>query len=459
MKTRSKKPWLIIGAVVLAGILALVVFMFLQGEPVAAIQVKREDAIATLTVTGEVQGDTTVAFSPPVSARINAIHVDEGDAIHPGQLLVQLDTDQVEAQVREAQARAAQAQASLANVRQGTRPETIRLWEERYREAGQRITQAQSSLTAAQSRAQEAASSARRMEALYRDHVATAQEYERAQTEAEVTRRETERLRTEVAATRTQRAQIAAQLSEARQGPTNPEIREAAAARQAAEANVRAAREQLEDYRIYSSTAGIVTERLQDPGELAVPGQPILRAVNPATLEILCSVEENDLPKIRVGDTAYTILDALPDRALESRVKRIGSRVNPQSGTVDVRVVLTSQAYGKLSGVTLMPGMTADVNVVTERLHDAVVLPATAVRSIGGQWMVYVFEGNRILRKPIRAERISVENFRVISGLQPGDWVAATAGDNLLKKRRVRPVPPESLPTPAKPPSGGMAAP
>jgi hypothetical protein len=83
-------------------------------------------------------------------------------------------------------------------------------------------------------------------------------------------------------------------------------------------------------------------------------------------------------------------------------------------------------------------------------------LPATAVHTEGNQRLVYVFEQNRLKKRPIQAERISVENFRVISGLQPGDWVAATASDKLLEKRNVKPVPAETLPTQPTPPSGGM---
>jgi HlyD family secretion protein len=454
-----KKRWLLIGGIVLAGLVILGVFlMATQPEPVPAVQLKRENVVATLTVTGEVRADTSVGFSPPVSAQITTVNVDEGDLITPGQLLATLETEQVRHQIAQAEEQAVQAQEQYRDVAQGTRPEQIRLAEERYREAEHRISQSQAALSAARSRAANEVRNAQRMRSLFQDGYASEQEYLNAQTQADASRQEVSRLEADLSAVRRLRAAAAAQLEEARTGPTAPEVEQAAAAARAARSNVSHVQARLKDYRIYSTIRGLIVERLRDPGDLATPGQPILRAVKPETLEIVAALEEADIPKVHADDRAYVILDALPETALDAYVRRVGSQVNPQNGTVDLRVVLRSEAWNQLQGVRLMPGMTADVNIVTGRLQDVVVLPATAVRNEGGRLVVYAFRDHRVARVLIRAERISVENFRVISGLQPGDWVAAVASEKLLDKRRVRPVPEESLPKPARPP-GGMSAP
>lgn len=450
-----KKRWWIF-ALLVAIVLVAVWAVGGSKEPVPAIQLKPENVTATLTVTGEVKGDITVALSPPVSAKITHMLVDEGDIIYPGEVLAELETAPVLAQLSQAEALAAQAQASYVHILQGTRPEEIQLWEERHNEAAQRITQAQAALASAQLKAQDAARNAQRYESLRRDEMVSAQEYESAQTQADMALQDVDRLSADLAASRRQFAQAAAQLSEARKGPTSPEIQATAEAAKAARANVQTIREQLQDYRIMSPMHGVITERLQDPGELARPGQAVLRAVNPSTLEVVCDVEENDLEKVHAGQQAYVVLDALPDSALEARIKRVGSQVNPDNGTVEARVVLEPSAWNKLKGLRLMPGMTADVNVITGHLNDVMVLPATAVHTEGDKRVVYVFDQNRLRKRTIQAERVSVENFRVISGLQPGDWVAVTANDKLLEKKNVKPVPAESLPTQPTPPSGGM---
>lgn len=452
-----KKRWWIIGSIIVVGLL-IALAVSSQKEPVPAVQLQREDVVATLTVTGEVRADSAVNFSPPVTARITSITVDEGDVIKPGQLLVQLDTEQTREQLQQAEAQARQAQAAYANVRQGTRPEQIRLWEERYRESQLRIQQAQVTLQEAQARQTDAVNNAQRFENLFKQELVSDQEYDSAVLQAKIARRETDRLRTELSASRRQRDQIAAQLEEARRGPTHPELAQAAAAAQAAQANTQAIREHLADYQILSGMNGIVTERVQDPGDLAQPGQAVLKAANPATLQVVCQVEENDLAKLRVGDQAYVVLDALPETALEAKILRIGSQVNPTNGTVETRVVLSNGAFGKLKGIPLLPGMTADVNVITDHLKQALVLPATAIRTEGSQLVVYKFDQNRLVKQPIQAQRISMENYRILGGLQPGDWVAATANPKLSDKKNVKPVSQEALPQPPKP-SGGMAAP
>lgn len=334
-----KKRWWIISSILVVGLL-IALAVSSQKESVPAVQLKRENVIATLTVTGEVRADESVSFSPPVTARIVSMTVNEGDLIKPGQLLAQLDMSQVKDQLQQAQAQAQQAQAAYVHVLQGTRPEQIRLWEERYRESSLRVRQAQVALQQAEAREKDAANNARRFAELYKQELVSAQEYDTAVLQAEINKRETARLQTDLAASRRQREQTAAQLQEARRGPTTPERAEAAAATQAAKANAKSIQDRLADYRLISDMNGIVTERPQDPGDLAQPGQPVLKAADPATLQVVCAVEENDLSKLRAGDKAYVVLDAMPETALEAHILRIGSQVNTTNGTVETRVVL-----------------------------------------------------------------------------------------------------------------------
>ncbi len=450
-----KKRWLVIaGALLGTLIIGALVYFRLKGEDVKAIRMQREDVVATLTVTGEVQADTTVSFSPKVNARIDRILVDEGDTVTPGQLLVELSRADVNARLLEAEAREAQSRASLTELQQGTRSEELRLWEERLAESRHRVSQTEASLAAAQARLEEAASNARRFQQLLGEGFATAQEAQQADTNLAVAQREVSRLQADLSASRAQVKQIEAQLSEARTGPRQTEIQAAAAARRAEQAGIQEIRASLQDYMIRSNMNGIVVDRLQDPGELGTPGKAILKVINPATLEIVTSVEENDLAKIRLGDTGFVLLDALPERPLEARVTEIGSEVNPDNGTVEVTVVLQPQAYKKLAGLNLLPGMTADVNVITERLKNVLVLPAAAVRRRGEQWIVYLIRGKKIVEHPVAVRRISMENYQVLDGLEPGDWVASSISPKLLGKKRVNPVPADLKAPKPKPPGG-----
>jgi len=424
-----------------------------QSEPIPAIQLKREDVIATLTVTGEVRADTTVNFTPAVTAEITNITVDEGSLILPGQILVTLNNTQQKAQVQQARDQYRQAQEAYANVQQGTRPEQLLYQEQRYAEAIHRVSQAKAALSAATAQRKNDVANARRFQELRDQDLVSVQEYDNARLQAIVARRTEEQQKLALEAAKRQQSQIAAQLHEAQNGPTRPEMEEAAAVAKSARDNIQAAAAQLDNYKIVSNFRGIVVERLKDPGDLGRPGDAVLKAVNPETLQIVCDVEESDLAKIKVGNTAKIVLDALPDKVLKGKILRIGKQVKPDNGTVESRVVLLPSEWAKVSGTGLIPGMTADVNVITGQLKSALVLPASAVKSRNGQWLVYVFSGQQLRPRTIRGERISMEHFRVTDGLQAGDWVAQVANDKLLEKKNVKPVAAQTTARPEPPPA------
>ncbi|WP_373531533.1 efflux RND transporter periplasmic adaptor subunit [Vampirovibrio sp.] len=434
-----KKSWLIIGCLALA-LLAAVWWLRGQEALVPAIQLHREDVTATLTVTGEVRGDTTVSFSPPVTAKITRILVDEGDRVQKGQLLAQLENRETRAKAQQAQAQVKQARQAYANVAQGTRPEQVLYQEQRYAESTQRVEQAAAALAVAKAQAVDAGKNAQRFQQLFKQELVSTQEYEAAQLQRTVSQKTVEQRQADVVAVKRQQSQVAAQLQEARNGPTRPQLGEAREGVTVAQDNANAVLAQLNDYKMVSSISGVVLERFKDPGDLGRPGDAILKIVNPETLEVVCSVEEKDLAKVRVGDLAYVVLDALPDVGLQGKVRRVGSQVNPDNGTVEARVILLPSAWSKLKTVGFLPGMTADVNVITGHLKQALVIPAAAVKNENGRWFVYLLREKRFVKQFVQGERISIENFRVAQGLKEGDWIAALANEKLLEKRNVKPV-------------------
>lgn len=400
------------------------------------VRLTREDVLASLTVTGEIRARISVAVSSPINARITDIPVDVGDRVQVGDIVAVLDQDEVQARLREAVARLNQSEAALRNVLQGTRPEEIQRLRGQVSETRAGITQSQAELTTAQARLQDAQRRARRAERLFQQEFISRQDLDQAMTEEAAATGEVQRVRGNIQAARSRLAQVQQQLLQAQRGPTEPEISEARAARQAAAAQVQAIRSEVRDRYIRSSTTGVVVERIQDPGEIAIPGQPIVRIANRSTLEGIAFVEESDLPRVSVGDRAFIVLDSRPDRPVEGTVTKIGSEVNPENGTVEVTVMLMEEA----TDVRLLPGMTADINIITAVLPDALVIPATSVERLNGRTVVYLLLGRRLLRQPVEIRRISLDHYEVLQGVKAGDLIASDADPDLLKIRRVKPV-------------------
>lgn len=431
-----KRRWWVIplGLVVVAIAFGLIT-MANRPEDVLAYQVSRQDVVASLTVTGEVRARTTIQVSPPVSAKIAHLFVDDGDVLTKNQRIAELDLQDVPASVSEAESRLAAAQASYQFVRQGTRSEDIARLQARVSETQSGIQQSQAQVGAAQSKLGQTQRDVDRYNKLFHDGLVSAQEFDSVKTQRDLAKQDVDRLNANLTSQRSVLKQASEEYRKGVRGPTAAEVREAEANRNAAANLVKAAKAHLSDRFINSTIDGIVLKREQVAGDLATPGKAIVRIADWKTIEIACLVEEADLPRVRLNQEAYVILDAQPETPWNGTVTRIGSEVNPDNGTVEVIVKLTPNQK-----VRLLPGMTADVNIVTARLKQAVVVPATAVRKDNGQSIVYVFDGRKLKQQPVKATRVSLDYFEIQDGLSPDEWVARFANVQLLEKRNVAPL-------------------
>src|SRR3712207_6430631 len=123
---------------------------------------------------------------------------------------------------------------------------------------------------------------------------------------------------------------------------------------------------------------------------------------NRHSVEMGADLQETDLNRDHVGDDAYILLDAVPEKRLPGKIIRIGSEINPENGTVDVRVVFNTQPL-EAASIRLLPVMTADVNLVTGRLKNKMIGPAVSVEQDNGKFYVYRFRDGEIQRQQVTA--------------------------------------------------------
>jgi cobalt-zinc-cadmium efflux system membrane fusion protein len=130
-----------------------------------------------------------------------------------------------------------------------------------------------------------------------------------------------------------------------------------------------------------------------------------------------------------LGATARVSLAALPEHALEGRVARVGTQVDPVSRTVDVRIDLQNP-----EGL-LRPGMSATARIALGDASDRVVtVPTQAVQRVDEGWAVFVPEaqaGGFEVRVVGRGRDLDGE-VEILSGLKPGEIVVID-GAFLLK--------------------------
>ncbi|MBL8332897.1 MAG: efflux RND transporter periplasmic adaptor subunit [Rubrivivax sp.] len=204
----------------------------------------------------------------------------------------------------------------------------------------------------------------------------------------------------------------------------------ARASLQAAKAAAEIARKSVRDAELRAPLAGLVSQRLAQPGERVPVDARLLEIVDLSRIELEAAVPPEDVVSLRVGQTATVQVDGLP-QAVAARV----ARINPatQSGSRAVMVYLAVDPHP-----ALRHGLFARGQVELER-QRALVLPASAVRTEQARPAVLVAAAGRVLRREVQLGARGQVDFgagteaaqAVVSGLAEGDVVLRGSVGNL----------------------------
>jgi len=137
---------------------------------------------------------------------------------------------------------------------------------------------------------------------------------------------------------------------------------------------------------------------------------------------IVCDVYENDLPTVRVGDTAEIHLTAYPNRVLRGRINNIGPILDPNIRTAKVRIEVDNPGLMRV-------GMFVTAVFHGQSREKRAVVPATAILHLHDREWVYVPVGvARFQRKEVvSGQRLPGNMQALVSGLQPGERVVSNA--------------------------------
>ena len=193
---------------------------------------------------------------------------------------------------------------------------------------------------------------------------------------------------------------------------------------QVTQAQLTRAQEQVERIKVmltYSEIdapeSGIVADRYADPGDLAAPGKPLLRVHDPHELELHASVRESLATHLRPGMKLGVRVDAA-DLEVEGIVREIVPQAETASRSVLVKVSLPPESR------TLYIGTFGRLHIPVGNL-DRIVIPQTAVQSIGQLEVVEVVDENGTLeRRFVRSGELIDNQIEILSGLRIGERVA-----------------------------------
>ncbi|GBC79612.1 Macrolide export protein MacA [bacterium HR09] len=207
---------------------------------------------------------------------------------------------------------------------------------------------------------------------------------------------------------------------------TAAEADAARASFQVAQARVSALRTRLSFTRITAPVAGVVTTRHVEIGSLVSSRSPVVELAA-GRMVLRVPVSELDVVKLKVGDKASVLVDALAGTTIPARIERIFPAADPASRQVTVELVLEEVPPG------LRPGFLARAELLLERIPAALLVPETVVMR-GSEFpsFVYVVEGGVARVRPVQVTLRQGGKARVSSGLAVGDQVVVE-GASLLR--------------------------
>jgi RND family efflux transporter MFP subunit len=142
---------------------------------------------------------------------------------------------------------------------------------------------------------------------------------------------------------------------------------------------------------VRAPSAGVVTTRAVQRGDVVVPNQAIVTLSTVDALEAWVAVPERELIRLRVDQAAGLQVDALAGDTVPARVHRIDPVVDPVTGTVQVRLAVEGP-LDTPSGVRLRPGMLAQARITVETREGIVAVPRRAVVYEGDIPWVFVLD-------------------------------------------------------------------
>jgi RND family efflux transporter MFP subunit len=311
---------------------------------------------------------------------VREVRVQPGSAVKEGQLLVTIDSRDLESSV--AQARAAEAEARSA------------------------IAEADNGIAAAKAQLHLAQVTFKRMDDLFSKKSISNQEYDEARA-----RLQTAEASLQMAVSK--RAQLESRIAQAKQGVESASI--------------------MRSYsEIRAPFSGIVTEKLATPGQLATPGAPLLTIEAAGGFRLEAPVEESMLGRVRLGQTVPVSLDA-SEQTLNGRVTEIVPAIDPASRSFVVKASLPASNHVRsgVFGRLRLPRGT----------HESIAVPRDAVSHRGEIQSVFVVENGVARSRMITVGDQQDNKVEVLSGLQAGERIVypVPAGLSDGAKVEVRP--------------------
>lgn len=183
----------------------------------------------------------------------------------------------------------------------------------------------------------------------------------------------------------------------------------------------------LESYVLRAPMSGVVLRQDGEVGEVAEPGTVLFWVGEPKPLWVVADVNEEDIPRVSVGQRAVLKADAFPDRVLDARVDSVTPKGDPVAKTYRVRLALPDTT-------PLRIGMTVEVNVIVRVSAGALLVPTNVLRGSA----LFVVQNGVARRRDVTVGIRGASNAQVVTGLDGTEHVIAPFPEDLADGAAVK---------------------
>src|SRR5690554_2518 len=395
---------------ILLGILVFLILFVIIGQSagwiggekpkeVEASLAKKETIIEKVSASGVVQPETEVKLSPDVAGEIIELNVNEGDSVKLNDLLVKIRPDNFISALDRSRANLNQQKANLA--------------------------QAEATLKRSEAQFTRSELDYKRNEKLYEDKVISDSDFEQARADFLTIQNDLEAARQTV---------IAAEYMV-----------------KSSQATVSEAEENLRLTNVYSPVSGTVSNLLVEQGERVVgtaqmAGTEMMRIADLNKMEVRVNVNENDIVRISRGDTTIIDVDsyAYSGKKFTGVVTAIANSANEKASQdavteFEVKIRILNSSYANLvspeNRYPFRPGMTASVEIITQKKDNVLAVPLSAVTTREGmnltsedgatrmKELVFVVEGNTAKMVEVKTAISDFENIEIVEGISEGQRI------------------------------------
>lgn len=187
---------------------------------------------------------------------------------------------------------------------------------------------------------------------------------------------------------------------------------------------------QLEETVIKAPFDGEILKIHVQAGERTRPGSKALTVVENKRWNFILGVDQRELPFLRPGLKAYVILDAFPDRKIESEIVYICTEVSPETNTCELRIEIKEDVS------FIKYGMAGKAEILAEKFNQVLAFPARLIRQGTEGEFVWIWKNNIAKKEKIKYKRVG-ERLAIAINLEPGTIILDAQSN--ANPRKVKP--------------------